>query len=232
MVVSEKIDIACGVPQGSVLGPLLFLVYNNDLHEAVTHSLIHHFADDTNILYCSKSLKKIDKYMNHDLSQIAQWLRANRISLNANKTELIIFRPKNKSITKHLNFRISGLKINPVNKAKYLGIYLDEHLTWNFQLIQIKTKLSRSCGLLAKLRYHVKTELLRTVYFAILDSVLRYVVQVWGQHRNQTTEEIEKIQENAIKIMSFKGRNDPTNRPFKKLEIMKLSITAYLLMTK
>ena len=67
----------------------------NDLHEAVTHSLIHHFADDTNILYCSKSLKKIDKYMNHDLSQIAQWLRANRISLNANKTELIIFRPKN-----------------------------------------------------------------------------------------------------------------------------------------
>ena len=162
----------------------MFLVYINDLHEAVTHSLIHHFADDTNILYCSKSLKKINKYINHDLSQIRQWLRANRISINANKTELIIFRPKNKSITKHLNFRISGQKINPVNKAKYLGIYLDEHLPWNFQLIQIKTKLSRSCGLLAKLRHHVKTELLRTVYFAIFDSVLRYVVQVWGQHRN------------------------------------------------
>ena len=101
----------------------------NDLHEAVTHSLIHHFADDTNILYCSKSLKKINKYINHDLSQIAQWLIANRISLNAKKTELIIFRPKNKSITKYLNVRISGQKINPVNKAKYLGIYLDEYLT-------------------------------------------------------------------------------------------------------
>ena len=187
------------------------LVYINDLHEAVTHSLIHHFADDTNILYCSKSLKKINKYINHDLSQIRQWLRANRISINANKTELIIFRPKNKSITKHLNFRISGLKINPVNKAKYLGIYLDEHLTWNFQLNQRKTKLSRSCGLLAKLRYHVKTKLLRTVYFAIFDSVLRYAVQVWGQHRNQTIKEIEKLQEKAIRIMSYKGRNDPTN---------------------
>ena len=168
--ISEKIEITYGVPQGSILGPLLFLVYINDLHEAVTHSLIHHFVNDSNILYCSKSLKKINKYINHDLSQIVQWLRANRISLNASKTELIIFRTKNKSITKQLNFRISGQKLNPVNKAKYLGIYLDEHLTWNFQLNQRKTKLSRSCGLLAKLRYHVKTKLLRTVYFAIFDS--------------------------------------------------------------
>ena len=75
-------------------GPLLFLVYINDLHDAVTHSLIHHFADDIIILYCNKSLKKINKYINNDLSQIVQWLRANRISLNANKTELIFFRPK------------------------------------------------------------------------------------------------------------------------------------------
>ena len=96
--ISEKVEITYGVPQGSILGPLLFLVYINDLHDAVTHSLIHHFADDTNILYCNKSLKKINKYINHDLSQIVQWLRANRISLNANKTELIIFRPKNKII--------------------------------------------------------------------------------------------------------------------------------------
>ena len=75
--ISEKIEITYGVPQGSILGPLLFLVYINDLIEGITHSLIHHFADDTNILYCSKSLKKINKYINHDLSQIVQWLRAN-----------------------------------------------------------------------------------------------------------------------------------------------------------
>ena len=125
-----------------------------------------------------------------------QWLRASGISLNANKTELIILRPKNKSITKQLNFRISvQKKINTVNKAKYLGVHFDKHLTWNFQLSQIKTKLSRSCGLLAKLRYHVKKELLRAVYFAIFDSVLRYAVQVWGKHRNQTIKEIEKLLE-------------------------------------
>ena len=110
-----------------------------------------------------------------------------------------------------------------MKKTKYLGIYHDEHRTWNFQLNQIKTKLSRSWGLLAKLRYYVKTELLRTVYFAIFGSVLRYAGQVWGQHRNQEIKEIEKRHEKAIRIMSFKGRNDLANPLFKTLEITKLN---------
>ena len=101
-------------------------------------------------------------------------------------------------------------------------MYLDEFLTWNFQLNHIKTKLNRSYDLLAKLRYHVKTELLRTVYFAIFDSVLRFAVQVWGQHRNRAIKEIEKLQEKAIRIMYFKGRNEPANPLFKTIEIMKL----------
>ena len=131
-------------------------------------------------------------------------------------------------MTKHLNFRISGQKINIVKQTKYLGIYLDEHLTWNFQLDQIKSKLSRSCGLLAKLRYFAKTDLLRTVYFAIFDSILRYVRQVWGQHRYQTIKEIEQIQEKAIRIMSVKPKNESTNPLFRNLKIMKFKdILAY-----
>ena len=78
-------------------------------------------------------------------------------------------------------------------------------------------------GLLAKLRYHVRTELLRTVYFAIFDSVLRYAVQVWGQHRNQAIKEIEKLQDKAIRIMFLKGRNDDLANPlFKTLQIMQV----------
>ena len=88
--VSDRIEVTHGVPQGSVLGPLLFLIYINNLNEAIFHSIIHHFADDTNILFSHKSLKKINKYINHDLSQIVQWLRANRISLNASKREIIL----------------------------------------------------------------------------------------------------------------------------------------------
>ena len=105
---SSETTITYGVPQGTALGPLLFLIYINDPNEEISHSLIHHFVDDTNILICNRLLKKINKYINHDLSQIVQWLRSNRISLNAGKTEIILFRPKGKNITKNLNFRISG----------------------------------------------------------------------------------------------------------------------------
>ena len=84
---SNETMISYEVPQGSVLGLLLFLIYINDLNEAfITHSLIHHFAEDTNIIYSNKSLKEINKYINRDLTQIVQWLRANCISLNSNKS--------------------------------------------------------------------------------------------------------------------------------------------------
>ena len=162
---------------------MLFLIYINDLNEVIEHLIIHHFADDTNILYSNKSLKKINQYINHDLSLILQWLWANRISLNQAKTEIIIFWPKGKIITKHLNFRICGQKINPVNRTKYLSIYLDKYLSWNSQLNQLKTKLSRGCGLLAKLHYYINTTTLRSVDFAIFDAHLRYGSQICGQHK-------------------------------------------------
>ena len=113
----------------------------------VKHQLIsvYFYVRGTNTLHSNKSLKNINRYINHDLSLIVQWLWANRICLNQAKTEIIIFWPKGKIITKHLNFRISGQKINPINQTKYLGIYLDKHLSWNSHLNQLKSKLSRGC---------------------------------------------------------------------------------------
>ena len=86
--------ITHGVPQWSVLGPLLFLIYINNLNHVVKHSTVRHFADGTNLLYSISSLKSINKYINHGLKLIVHWLRENRISLNVNKTKIILFRPK------------------------------------------------------------------------------------------------------------------------------------------
>ena len=173
--------------------------------------------------------KKISQYINRDLSLIVQWLRANRKSLNQAKTEIIIFRPRGKIITKHPDFRISGQKINPINQTKYLGIYLDKHLSWNSHLNQLKTKLSRRCGLLAKLRYYVSTTTTRSVYFAIFDAKLRYGSQIWGQQKTATIKQIEKLQNKAIRIINFKSKNDPSNPLYKSMKILKLKLNDVIL---
>ena len=120
---SDNALIEFGVPQGSVLGPLLFLIYINDLNQARKFSRVCHFADDTNLLLVDNSTNiKKNKHTNHDLKFLTTWLRTNRISLNTSKTEILLFRLKSKrNITKHLNFRISGPVYSMENTIQILG---------------------------------------------------------------------------------------------------------------
>ena len=137
---SDYKTIKYGVPEGSVQGPLFFLIFINDLNIAIKHSQTFHFADYDCLLNIKDSVEQIKKVINEDLKFLVQWLNANRISLNVAKTEVVIFRRKKKQLDCDLNLKLRGKKLKPSNYVRYLGIYLDEYLNWSPILtISVKT---------------------------------------------------------------------------------------------
>ena len=199
------------MPQGSVLGPLLFLIFINDLNLSIEHSHTIHFADDTSLVNCNHSLKKLNKQVNHDLRLLNEWLRSNKICLNADKTEIILFRSSSrKAIKKSLNFRINGQKILPKSCVTYLGVKINQFLSWKEHFMSVVTKLSRANGMLAKLRHYVTRETLINVYYAIFNSHLSYCLLAWGKLPNYISDKIRSLQNSALRLIHFKNRFDRT----------------------
>ena len=151
---SSKLDITCGVPQGSTLGPLLFLLYINGLRFSLKRSIASHFADNTSITYASRKMKSLEPVLNQDLKMTSDWLKGNRLSLNVDNSELILFKSKRKRFdNNNFSIKINGRKMEPTNHVKYLGLYLDEKLSWSVHINQLRKKLNRSNGILSKVRH-------------------------------------------------------------------------------
>ena len=145
---SEPLEINCGVPQGSVLGPLLFLLYINDLPNISNVLDFYLFADDTNIYYESDSLQELEKTINKELQKLYLWLNVNRLSLNIDKTNYIIFHPYNKPMKEHITIKINKKAIKEKEFIKYLGVFIDSTLSWKHQISTISKKISRSIGIM------------------------------------------------------------------------------------
>ena len=117
------------MPQGSVLGPLLFLIYINDLHVATKYPEVHHFADDTNLLNFNNCVKSINKQVNHDLKNLSNWLKTNKISLNVAKTELVVFTSSKKQLDCYLKIKLNGKRPCETDSVRYLGIQIGKILS-------------------------------------------------------------------------------------------------------
>ena len=179
---SELAKINCDVPQGYVLRPLLFLLYINDINQAIKFCKVHHFADDTNLLYLGKSIKKLNKLVNIDLKNLLYWLNANKISLNVKKTELVIFKSKQKQFDGEIKLKLSRKRLFPTDSVKYLGVKIDGNLLWKSHIDYLSVKLNRASPLLFKIRNLVNNSILRTIYFSIFETHINYYSYVWSQN--------------------------------------------------
>ena len=138
-----------GVPQGSVLGPLLFILYINDLSEC-SNLIPNLYADDAAFIASAKNVKALESTMNFEVSYIHEWMIANKLTLNYSKTKVMLFSKKKKDQTS-LNIKINGHKIESVDSFKYLGVVMDKDLNWRHHIEAICTKLSQAAGAILKL---------------------------------------------------------------------------------
>ena len=217
---SQRLPITCGVPQGSILGPLLFLIYINDMHMAVEFSTIHHFADDTNILYSCKSLKGLRKRVNADLAYLHDWLCANRLSLNAGKSEFIVFRPAHHNT--RLTLKLHQSKLFESQNIRYLGLILDNKLDWKAHITELSKKLSRAVGLLYKMKNLCSKSVLRSLYYSLFNSHLSYGLAVWGNASLSHINKIRTLQKRALVAISSEpnGNNADINHIHYDLRIL------------
>ena len=219
---SAAVPIKIGVPQGSILGPLLFTIYINDIQFSSEFFDFIKYADDTNLFNSLHDIVDLD-IINTELDKVYIWLATNRLSLNIRKTKFIIFHNKNKDIQQldlALNIKINNVPIERVDNFNFLGVSLDENLNWNSHLDihVICTKISRTVALFYKLKHFLPLYILRTLYNSLVLPRLTYGILAWGM----ASERLFKFQKKAVRAITNSKYNAHTDPIFKALNLLKL----------
>ena len=222
--VSSRIEeIHCGVPQGSCLGPLLFILYINDLPLCLENCQVAMYADHTSISFSARSVNDLNVTLNKELDSLRKWLQGNKLSLNVFKTQAMVIescpnlKKNSKNLVEPSSFSIVGSEVEMVDKIKYLGIQIDKHLAWDEHTLFVRSKVSRAIGFLKYAKKLIPKNTLCKMYPGIVEPHLRYCCSVWGSGGGTNLQVLQNLQNRAARIVTNSNYDSSASALIKSL---------------
>ena len=221
---SKHASIKYGVPQGSVLGPLLFLIYINDIIHSSTLFSYSLFADDTSLLVTDRTVENLLRVANLEIKKLYAWFCCNKLLLNLQKTKCVIFRSKGKKLPDRITcLQIGGHDVEPSANVMFLGLCIDEHLSWKKHLDTVCTKVSRSVGVIYRLKFILPEMILITIYNSIILPYLNYCNVAWGNTFKSYLDKLRVLQKKAVRLITNSHYIHPSSPLFLRLKMLPLS---------
>jgi hypothetical protein len=214
--------IRTGVPQGSVLGPVLFLLYMNDFPKCLHQVKSTLYADDTNLYITGNNINNLINLMENEMSNASDWMKVNKLSLNIEKTGFVIYHSKNKDVSQYESLKLGTKEIQRVSVIKFLGISLDEKLNWKVQILHVIKKIAPFVGIFAKIRAHLNLNMLRQLYYSFVYPHLIYCVEVWGLANLTHLLPLYKLQKRILRVLTSSCPMEPSFPLFRMMNVMPL----------
>ena len=221
-------SINCGVPQGSVLGPLLFILYINDLANCCKIGKIRIFADDTAIYFACSNIIEFKQLASSIMKQLDKWFAYNLLTLNTDKSYFCIFRTtQNHRLILPSEIEFNNKVIKRAKSIKYLGITLDEFLDWNEHIRNIKNSLSSLFSVFYNIRRYLTIEHIRVIYYTMIYSRIKYGICAYGFATKENIDKVQVIQNKLLKVILEKTWRHPTEELHSEVNILQVSDLFY-----